>query len=154
VDVHPATVPTLVGVGLLIAIAALAHEEPLPSRVPNTPAFGRLPPVPPYPAPVPPSARILEITAPNVTVAPQTRYLAKIQLTGFESAFGTANAVKDKLHEIGFNPVTVYAKNPPDIFPDRAEYDHGSTYWAVGDWQGPHESLPMPDQVKRVWVMA
>ncbi len=142
-------VPVVAGLALLIVL--LAREQPPPKLAPR-PAGA--PPAAPRPATVPAQARILEVTAPEIALAPQTRYLAKLQLTGLESTFGTASAVKDKLHEIGFNPVSVWSKDPPEFFPDRMAFPSGSTYWALGDWQGPPESMKPPEQIKRAWVMA
>jgi hypothetical protein len=96
-----------------------------------------------------------ELTGAQIAVSHGATYYAKIQLTGMESMFGSASAVKGKLEGAGFTSVVVYddvTKVPP-IFPDRGKYSDGSTYWASGVYSGPATTKAMPSEVKRVWVV-
>jgi hypothetical protein len=51
---------------------------------------------------------LVDITAASVLLQPGIVYYAKIQLTGAESAFGTASDVAEKFSSLGYTP-------PPDF---------------------------------------
>lgn len=88
-----------------------------------------------------------------VALIPKGHYLAKIQLTGIQSLFGTAGAVKAKLAELGFSPVSVWSASPPALFPDAAPEVEGSTYWAAGTYSAAFQNAKRPAQIKRLWVL-
>jgi hypothetical protein len=96
---------------------------------------------------------LVEVTTP-VALQPNATYYAKIQLTGAESAFGSASDVAAKLSGL-FASVTVWdTSNVPAIFPDRTAYSSGSTYWARGVYTGAAKTVGLPEELKRVWVDA
>jgi hypothetical protein len=96
---------------------------------------------------------LVEVTTP-VALQPKATYYAKIQLTGAESAFGSASDVAAKLSGL-FASVTVWdTSNVPAIFPDRTAYSSGSTYWARGVYAGAAKTVGLPEELKRVWVDA
>lgn len=83
------------------------------------------------------------------------RYLAKIQLTGLESTFGSKGAVRGKLEGLGFAQVVVYDKNQalPPYFPDRTRFQRGDTYWAEGTWSRSTAQLDRPGEIKEAWAI-
>jgi hypothetical protein len=154
-------VPLTALVGLVIVVAArMCGRAVAPSDLPPNLGLqalatpGLAPGLPSPNAPSPQTFRVLEITAPSVVITPNTHYLAKIQLTGLESLLGDPKAVAGKLTEMGFTGVSVVNKNPPPLFPDQAPYKDGSTFWASGTSGPKAESLTLPNQIKKVWVVA
>jgi hypothetical protein len=86
----------------------------------------------------------------GVTLQSGKKYAAKVQLTGLESTFGTAGAVKSKLEAAGFSGVIVQS-TPPAALPGETPFVDGDTYWALGTWSKPSTVKPLPIQVKAVW---
>ena len=96
---------------------------------------------------------VVEVTAPEVELRTGVMYLAKLNLTGVESLFGTAGMVLTKFQDLGFTDVTVFEGQPSVIFPDDAAgaYPSGTTYWARGTWGKASETQALPAEVKRAW---
>lgn len=94
---------------------------------------------------------LVEVTFP-IALRPSATYYAKIQLTGMEASFGSASDVAEKLSGL-FSSVSVWdASNVPTIFPDRAAYANGATFWARGVYSGAAKTVAPPEELKRVWV--
>lgn len=103
----------------------------------------------PAPSSPPPITSFVPVASP-VTLQTGQRYAAKVHLTGFESTFGSASAVKSKLQAAGFSSVIVQS-TPPASLPGEAPFADGSTYWASGVWSKPPITKSLPSQVKAVW---
>lgn len=95
---------------------------------------------------------LAEITNARVYLAQGATYYAKLQLTGSEATFGSASDVRDALTKAGFNQVSVWT-SAPAIFPDRAAYADGDTYWASGIYTRASGEQVLPPEIKRTWVM-
>jgi hypothetical protein len=84
-------------------------------------------------------------------------YRARIRLSGAEAVFGTANALRNKLEDLGFAGVKVWAGArdlPPDWPPDERTVeaqDLDAGYFAEGTWGKPNDSLPRPEQIVAIW---
>jgi len=66
-------------------------------------------------------------------------YIAQIELSGFQAAFGTRDAVAEALADAGLTGARV-----DDL--------GGSRYRAIGIWPKPSETVELPDSVKSVNV--
>lgn len=98
---------------------------------------------------------LTDITAATVSLQSGATYYAKIQLTGAEATFGTASDVAEKFGSLGFTSITIWdTSNVPAIFPDRAAFSSGDTYWARGSYSGSARAVGLPSEIKRVWINA
>lgn len=90
-----------------------------------------------------------------ITLVPNSRYLAKATVSAPLAWVVTTDAIKAKLGEQGFNPVSVWGPNDrtPSIFPDMGVPASGDTYFVAADWASPAQALSLPGQVTRLWVM-
>ena len=145
---------------MLIVLALLTFLFGISTKMNNGLAQANGTPAPELPLPPPPPVPgqplgPLELEGPTLQLIPKASYLAKIHLTGLQSLFGTAGAVKSKLAELGFSPVSVWqGEAVPDFFPDRVPEVDGSTYWAAGTYSSkPQDNLKRPGAVKRMWVL-
>ncbi len=149
----------LVGAAVLLLTRKSGARVEWPSPLlGSTPLLGSSAPPDAPRSPSSPSSptvlHVLEVTGPHLAITPGTHYLAKLQLTGFESLLGNADAVRGKFAELGFSNISVSSKNPDMLFPDREPYSSGTTFWASGTYSGASQSMTLPDQIKRVWVVA
>jgi hypothetical protein len=89
----------------------------------------------------------------QVQLQPGVRYLAKAVVTAPLSWVVTESAIKGKLGELGFNPVSVWTSDPPPFFPDTTPAPSGDTYWIAADWASPTQSMNAPSQLQGAWAM-
>jgi hypothetical protein len=94
-----------------------------------------------------------ELVGPTIMLVPGARYFGKVVLTGITSLLANASAVKGKLGELGFNPASVWTRDPPPFFPDAHVDVPGSTYFIAGVYGGKLQRPKRPEVLKRVWTV-
>ncbi len=97
------------------------------------------------------------IVGPNIPLLKGAVYRARVRLSGAESVFGTANALRSKFEDLGFSGVVVFGSAnelPPNWPQDQRTIETSSLesgYFAEGTWAKPNDSLPRPSEIVAIW---
>jgi hypothetical protein len=100
------------------------------------------------------------IVGPSVPLLKGGTYRARVRLSGAESVFGTAGALRSKFEDLGFSSVVIFGSAndlPPDWPSDERTIETGdleSGYFAQGVWTKPNDSLPRPAEILAIWLHA
>jgi hypothetical protein len=89
-------------------------------------------------------------TGTALVLQPDTRYFARLALSGLESAGATAGAIKEKFKSVGFRDVYVWMDKVPVNLPDGARGKSGP--FVMGTWNGAAQTANLPHQVAEVWM--
>jgi hypothetical protein len=96
----------------------------------------------------------------TLTLETGRRYGIKVHLRGVLAAITTLAGVTERLQHMGFYPLRVWQMQaaqppqggPPEIFPDRDPEKDGKTFWALGDYVLPPQTIRRPAECVKLWA--